>query len=352
MTDWYVSREAVKKAVGINGSDKNSLIDSYIEAASREVDRLTSRRFIPKTELRNFDWPQRHGRRVYVIYLDEDLLAATALTKEGDDATAIAAADYFLEPDGVGPPYSRIEIDLASKEYFLAKDTHQRQIRVTGRWGYSEDTKSAGTVASGLAADATATTFVCSDGSLIDIGDSLLIETEQLFVNERANAQVGTQQLNMPGNLAADISVVAVTVDDGTKFFAGEIILVDSERMYIESISGNVLTVIRAYDGSVLASHNDNAAVHAFRTLTITRGVNGTTGATHADATAINKYVPPPDITNLARALALAYYEGGQSGWTGVIGGAESAIETRMTALDRLRKQIRGQYGRRLIGAV
>jgi len=115
MSNWYCGRNALKRAVGIDGADRNSVIDALIEAASREIDGLTNRRFIPKTATRSYNWPQRDGRSVYTIYLDEDLLSVSALTKEGDDVTAIASTDYFLEPVNLGPPYSRIEIDLASR---------------------------------------------------------------------------------------------------------------------------------------------------------------------------------------------------------------------------------------------
>ncbi len=47
MANWYISREAIKLAVGIEGSVRNSVIDSHAEAASREADNLTHRHFIP-----------------------------------------------------------------------------------------------------------------------------------------------------------------------------------------------------------------------------------------------------------------------------------------------------------------
>ncbi|MCH7553408.1 MAG: hypothetical protein IIC82_05385, partial [Chloroflexi bacterium] len=58
MPNWYVGRERVKRAVGINGVSNNAIIDPYIESASRTIEREMGRRFIPKTETRNFRWPQ------------------------------------------------------------------------------------------------------------------------------------------------------------------------------------------------------------------------------------------------------------------------------------------------------
>ena len=350
MANWLCTRDAVKRSAGIKTIERDSVIDSFIEQASREIeDELCHRRFIPLTATRSYSWPQRNGRGS-VLYLDEDLLSVSALTKEGDDVTAIAGADYFLEPSTLGPPYSRIEIDLASSAFFSSKTTHQRQIRVTGDWGYGNATKTAGTVASGLASDAAATTFVGSDGSLIDVGDTLLIGTEQLFVSGRTNAALGSILVN-DAAITADAADVSITVDGSHGIVAGEVIMLDSERMYVSAVSTNVLTVMRSHDGSVLAAHSDDTAVHVFRTLTVVRGVNGTTAAVHANSAAIAKYAPPADVSNLCKALAIAYYEAEKGAWTGAIGTGESMIETRHKTLNDLRERVKKAYGRRLVGA-
>jgi hypothetical protein len=348
----YTTREAVKSVLGLNGSQFNTNIDTHIEAASREVEKLTNRIFIPKTQTSYFRFPQRDNiKSSYVLYLDEDLLSVSALTKNDDSATAIDAADYFLEPSNLGPPYDRIEIDASSAAYFGNALTPQRAVRVTGSWGYSNDTKAAGAVAgSGLASDVAATSFVCSDASRISVGETLLIGTEQLWVSDRGTFDT-TAALSAGVTAAANIVTIPIT-SLGTKVKAGEIVLIDSERMFVEAISGNNLTVKRAYDGSVLAAHAQAAAVYADRTLTVARGVNGTTAAVHADTTAINKYAPPADIQNLCRALSIAYLTQSQGGWTGQIGGAENGIETTLAGLSKLREAVKRQYRRTALAFV
>src|SRR3990167_5800151 len=113
MANWYVTRDAGKRAAGIHGSDRDLVVDRAIAASSRYIDRITGRRFVPITQTRSYNWPQRDSRRGYVLSLDEDLLSVSTLTRAGTDLTAIVAADYFLEPIN-RPPYDRIEIDLAS----------------------------------------------------------------------------------------------------------------------------------------------------------------------------------------------------------------------------------------------
>lgn len=344
-TRWYVSREATKAAVNIVGAEVDALIDSYIESASEAVENLLGRRFIPLTATKLYPWPQYAGNSL-IVYLDEDLLAVTELLAKAQDTTPteIVAADYFKEPVN-NPPYQRIEIDRSSSAAFEAGDTSQRSISVAGRWGYSEDTKAAGTLVSGTAASTTATALAWSDASLVDVGDTLLVESEQMFVSGKTLLDTAT---NTNGVLTANVAETSVTVVDGTAIKAGEVITINSERMLVESIAGNVATVRREYDGSVLAAHDDAQDIYAPRTLTVVRAVNGTTGAVHANTTAATKYAPPADVVNYVRAVAINNHKQGSSGWVGQIGGGEGTVETRMAmfGLTKMRDELISAYGR------
>lgn len=343
-TRWYVTREAVKSTLNVQGSKLDAVIDRHIEAASADIERsLNDRRFIPYVDTKLFRWPRRIARGGYTLYLeDNDLLSVTTLQAKAQDASPSTITNYFVEPQHLGPPYSRIEIDLSSTDVFEAGNTPQRSISVLGKWGFSEETRAAGSVASGLASSASATSMVCSDASLVGVGDTLLIEDEQLFVSGRAAADTTA---TTSGALTADSNGTTVAVDDGTKLHAGEVILIDSEKMLIDSIAGNNLTVERAYDGTTLATHNSAAAVYAYRSLTVVRGVNGTTAATHANSTAVDKYAPPGDVVEFCLAQAIALHEQGKSGWTGQIGGPETPVETRMFNLYAMRMQLQAKYG-------
>jgi len=155
------------------------------------------------------------------------------------------------------------------------------------------------------------------------------------------------------GALTADPAETSVTVTDGTLVKAGEVISINSEKMYVVSISGNDLTVIRAYDGSTLAAHSDAQDVYAPRTATVTRGENGTTAAAHDTATAILKYAPPADVEGLCRAMATAYFFAEQGGWTGMVGASAAAnVETKHAALIKRKMATLKRYQRRVLGAV
>lgn len=352
MSNWYTTREAVKRAGRINGVLSDLRIDRIIESCSRQIDLSTRRFFIPKTETRLFRWPPRQTSLLTVLWLDQDLLSVTTLQSEAQNTspTTIASSDYFLEPNNQGPPYDRIEIDLSSTAAYQAGDSPQRSISVAGSWGYTSNTRSGGTVASGLDSDATATTMVCSNAGLIGVGDTLLIQSEQLFVSERDFAARGSILLN--GALTSNQSNVTVTVDGSHGIVAGETIRVESEQMYVVSVATNDLTVIRAYNGSVLAAHNDDTAVHINRTLTVERGVNGTTAAVHADATAITPYEPPLDIQSLCLGETLAMFAQEEAQWGRAVGPGDSARE--FTTLDLAARKHRtvGYYSRVRVATV
>ncbi len=68
-----------------------------------------------------------------------------------------------------------------------------------------------------------------------------------------------TDAINDASNI--DNSQVTITVDDGSIFQPGHIILIESEQMWVSSVSSNVLTVAtRPYSGSA-ATHADDTTV-------------------------------------------------------------------------------------------
>ena len=150
----------------------------------------------------------------------------------------------------------------------------------------------------------------------------------------------------MGSNLAATNSAVTVTLDGSHGIVAGEVIRLDSEQMYVVSVSTNDLTVIRAWDGSVLASHNDDVAIHVNRTLTIERGLNGTTAGSHSDSATITRYLPDADVARWCLAEALSTYHQQHSGWGRSVGTGEGAQPLDGNDLSQLRTSMVGYYRR------
>lgn len=348
MPNWYIDRETLKRSLRVNGSEHDAAIDRLIEAASRDIERLTKRHYIPKTQTRLYRYPGRWSQGD-VLWLDEDLISVTTLQTKAQDSspTTISSSDYFLEPANDAPPYTRIEIDISSTASFESGDTSQRSISVAGSWGFSNDTDSVGTVSSGLDSSATATSFVCSNGSIsngITVGDTLLIESEQLFVEQKTSAALGSILLN--GAVEASKSA-NLTVDGGTHGISdGEIIKVNSEEMLVRSSTSTVLSVERAYNGTTLAAHSNDDAVHIFRTLTVSRGINGTTAAVHADSTAISAYRAPGPIRQAVAAMAIAGFTQESSGYGRTLGTGDAAANVTGRDLDSLVERVVGEFSR------
>ncbi|MFJ5984310.1 hypothetical protein [Lentzea sp. NPDC092896] len=335
---WYCTREDVKHATAAEETVwNNRQIDRAIAAGTEAVESLTHRRFYPEFATRYFDWPNEQDATPWRLWLNQhELIEVTTLEVAG---VALSPNDFFLYPQG-GPPYNRVEINLAGSAAFSGGATHQRAIGIAGLFGHSAKQAPAGVLAEGL--DASETTVDVSDSAAIGVGQLIKVGSERMQVTGKAMLDTGqTLQAVMPSEDNHEMCVVS----NGAAYSMGETILVDAEKMLIQEIAGNTLIVERAYDASTLAAHT-GSTIYAPRTLTVERGVLGTTAAEHAISTAIVKHVPP----SLARDLCIAeaqntlYQEA--SGYARQIGRGETAREVFARALRDLRSQVYDSLGR------
>lgn len=63
------------------------------------------------------------------------------------------------------------------------------------------------------------------------------------------------------GAAVEDTNGTSWTVTDGTKFRTGHVLLVDSEEVWVSSVSSNTLTVTRAFAGTTGATHSNSGAI-------------------------------------------------------------------------------------------
>jgi len=348
---WYASREDVKTALDYKETARNNAqVDRAIEYASRSIEKLCHRVFYPTVATRYFDWPNHQYAKAWRLWLDQnDLISVTALVSGG---VTIPASDYFLEPVNSGPPYSYIEIDLSSAASFSAGDTFQRSIAIAGLWGYGNDEAPAGTVAAN--ATSSATSIQVSDSASIGVGQLLRIGTERLLVTEKAMKDTGVN-IDASDSLTAAKNDVAITLSTLTGApVVGEVILIDSERMLVVDLAGSVATVIRGWDGSVLAAHAAN--IYAPRTLTVTRGALGTTAAATTAADPVVKWLSPGPVRELCIAeavVALLRESSGYAAQTGVgsqsrtVGGGQATRTAPGIGIGDLRDQVYASHGRK-----
>jgi len=271
----------------------------------------------------------------------DELISVTTLTVAG---TAIAAADYFLEPANSGPPYSRVEIDLGSAAAFSAGDTHQRAIAILGEYGYRADVERVGALTAQLAADENASASVSWDTGDIGVGDVLKIDNEWMIITARS--MVDTTQ-NLGTSLTADKENVTVAVSNGSAFVADTVVLIDSERMLVVDVAGNNLTVKRAWDGTVLAAHSSGVDVFTLTGAALDRAELGTTLAVHNSAAVVYRLLIPGPIKTLCIAEAINQLQQETSGYGRTVGAGDNERDAAGAGLEGLRASVRKDYGRR-----
>ena len=248
-----------------------------LEAVSRRIDEWCQRSqfgsgFGPRLGTNRYD-----GAAGSCIRLADDLLSVTSLSLLASTAgssigTPVADTDYFLR-DGEGhydhPPYR--EFVLHGKGTITTLGSGLRVNGITGKWGYQD---------------------------------------------VRVTSSATTSE-------ALDTSETGVDVSSGAAFSPGQTILIDSEQMYVSSITTNTLTVVR--------------------------GANGTTAATHSTSAAIAVYQYPAKVREVCLRLALKRWKARDAGADGTDEGSgipgtpregEDTIIRRSLGLLRLKEMV------------
>ncbi|MET7452532.1 hypothetical protein ABZT03_11660, partial [Streptomyces sp. NPDC005574] len=341
---WYATREEVKAELDVRETARsNARVDRVIEDASRAIEALCHRRFYPVQATRYFDWPPRAGMTPWILRLDDkELISLTSLASGG---VTIASGDYLLEPVNSGPPFNRVEVNIGGDASFGGGSTYQREIQISGLWGYRDTATTVGALAEILDASETGVDVDGATSAAVGVGSILRVDSERMLVTGREQLSTG-QTLGGSGLTNVNNSVV-VTVQSGTAFAAGEVILIDGERMRVDDIAGNTLIVTRAWDGSTIAAHSLGATIYAPRTLTVTRGALGTTADTHATGSLIHRWDPPGSVRQLCIAEALTSLLQGRSGYARTAGSGDNERETSGKGLADLRDRVYTSHGRK-----
>jgi hypothetical protein len=345
-TPWYATREEVKAELDVKETARsNARIDRALADATESVHGLTHRVFYPTLATRRFDWPARYGTPTpWILRLDSnEIISATTLTSGTVD---ISSDDYLLRraDDLDEPPYTRIELSLNSSASFGQGDTYQQDIAITGLFGYRNDETTAGTTTEALDSTETSIDVDAAASAAAGVGSLLRIDTERVIVTGRSMLDTG-QTLGV--DLTNQNNAVLIAVQSGAAFAAGEVILIDGERMLVEDIAGNNLIVRRAWDGSTMAAHTAATAIYAPRALTVERGALGTTAAAHDSGTTVTRWDAPGSIRQLCLAEALTDLLQGRSGYARTAGSGDNERETSGKGLADLRARVYTSHGRK-----
>lgn len=344
----YCTREMVMSALDIKFTARASAaVDRAIESAAENIEGHLNRKFFPTYGTRKFDWPNFQRAYPWKLYLEEDEMADTVQTVPvvTSGGNVIPANQIFWGPWNNSPPFTFLELDRSSSATFGQGTTPQRDILITGAFGYWIQVNPAGILAAAMS-DTTGTVATVSDGALVGVGDMLIVDSERMLVQDKRPVTTGmTQQGSGVGT--AQKSDVSLLVTDGTKFDYNEIIILDSERMFIVDITGNLLTVKRAWDGSVLATHT-GSTIYALRQLTVKRGAFGTTAATHLINAACSVNRPPSIVRDLSIAEATVQGDMELGSYAGTQGEGESSRSSLGEGLAEKWEEATTAYGRQV----
>lgn len=342
----YATREQVSRSLEVmNSAYAGTLIDDAIKAASRSAEALLHRRFYPESRTITLDWPNPNNGVTWEIGLgDQELISASAVTSGGNTITSgilLQRGDDLNEP-----PYSTIAVDLSSSVSFSAGSTYQGAVSITGLFGYSDtSTAIAGGSLNANINSSVASIVINPFSELLSVGTGslLLIGTERMVVIARSMALSGG---TISSALLDTQASTLVATSDGTLFAAGEVILIGSERMYVNEIAGNNLIVTRAYDGTALAEHSSGTVIYAIRNATVLRGALGSTATSHTAADSVYVHAYPALLVELVTGEAIVMLEQRSAGYSFVTGTGGNTRTNSASGIDDLRERAYRQLGR------
>lgn len=349
----YCTRDDVKSAPDIKTTARNdSLLDDSICSASDAVDDLLHRTFFPEDKTIYVDWPNFQRAYPWRMWLNATELADKDVnppvvktgTRGGlDSGTVIPANEIFWgNPQYPGAPYTYFELDRSSTAAFGAGPTPQRDTSITGTFGYwLKLAQTANLAASVSSTTATTLTVSAADAG---VGDLVVIDTERMLL--QGKTFIDTTIAWSAGLSSASAAQRTFTVPDGTQFKVGETLQADSERLLVVDIAANTLTVIRAWDGTVLAAHT-SGTLFAARQWTVQRGMYGTTAATHSNSATVSKCLYPPLVKELALAEAVNSVLQKTAGYSRTVGEGANLQPISGAGLADVRARAWTSYGRK-----
>ena len=208
-----------------------------LEAAGQRIDQYAGRSFGARTATRTYDlgtgalrddslagvsgsisYPDYWSSKLSgagIVPLDDWLISATTVTAYHDTArsantvlTSGIGNDYLLEPYNSSPKtILKLEEDTTDSLY-----SGQQTLTILGTWGWQDDKTSISTI------DAIGST-----------------------------------------------STTAVSVASGSTTYVGDTLVIDSEQVYVTAVSGNNLTVIRGVNATTAATHSGGATYYRWK---------------------------------------------------------------------------------------
>ncbi len=163
----------------VTGTTKDVPLLRLIESVSRAVDEMANRPFYHELATRYFD-----GRGKTQLWID-DLSTITTLKADADgdgvyELTLTESTDFWLYPDNSTP---KMRIDINPQSAVLSRfPSGRRSVEIVSPdWGFSAETQLTGATVDDapLAAGETTLNVVAGGGLLLDVGEVLILDSEQ-----------------------------------------------------------------------------------------------------------------------------------------------------------------------------
>ena len=211
----YATLDDLKALLKVTTAEDDEQLLRLLKVASRQIEqpRLAGRYFYCYDGTKYFDGTGP------VFWLPEDILSITTLkcdtNGDGTFEDTYTTTDYILYPLSSYPKI-RLEININGSYASFASGI-QKGIEITGVFGYA---------------------------------DSATPYEAKTAINEASGITA---------------SQIQFTVDSGNEIEVGQTIRIESEQMFITDISGNELYVQRGVNGTMATTHADDKAVYVYK---------------------------------------------------------------------------------------
>ena len=192
----YATLAQLKAELNIADTTDDARLLRKLETASRAIDEPEwgcGRHFYLLTATRYYT--PEHSRRLLI----DDLLSVTTLKTDDDGDLDYDytwdSGDYLLEPFN---EYPRTQIRVHPDGNYTFPAGRPKSVELAGECGYGDGESAAPYVASGATvtvADATTTTVSVSDQSLLEVGQTILVGSERMYVRSLTDAVGGDTAL-------------------------------------------------------------------------------------------------------------------------------------------------------------
>lgn len=237
MANWYTNRADLKTALGIPASTTgdHAHLDDAAEAISRLIDDYLGFHLYAASGVRYFT-----PKATSYLSLDYPLLSVDSIQTSSDGGSTYGSTmtsdSYYLEPanateESPRRPWWEIVIrpNATSSGAVFPKNI-RRGTKITGTWGYFNQTKATSAVLSTDAASGT-TTLEITNATALKVGQTILMGTEQMFVS-RTPASASGSHTSTIDVLRAQNGTTNSTHSSATSIMIYEYPIVDRAALY------------------------------------------------------------------------------------------------------------------------